>query len=159
MKKCGHFKDLILTDYIDGRLDKNAVAALESHLLECSDCSAFFKEVKNTAVSPFHRALQQPPPAGLWEAVKQAVEQEEQPGFGENFINGLKGWMVFPRLVPVAATLVLMLLAGGVSLTTLQADRAQEKADASYLVSLFNAGGGTSSDNTSLGTPIEKYFL
>ena len=30
MKKCDHFKDLILTDYIDGELDKNTAGSLKA---------------------------------------------------------------------------------------------------------------------------------
>ncbi|MDE2027665.1 MAG: zf-HC2 domain-containing protein, partial [Candidatus Omnitrophica bacterium] len=41
MNRCEHFKEAILTDYIDGRLDKKAADLLEGHLLDCGDCRAF----------------------------------------------------------------------------------------------------------------------
>ena len=72
MKQCEHFKDLILTDYIDGELDKNLAGSLESHLLDCSDCRAFFKEVKDNTALPFQQVLHQPVPVGLWDTIKQA---------------------------------------------------------------------------------------
>jgi predicted anti-sigma-YlaC factor YlaD len=55
MKKCDQIKDLILTDYIDGELGKDIAAGVEAHLLDCGDCRAFFKEVKNTTSLPFQQ--------------------------------------------------------------------------------------------------------
>ena len=165
MKKCEQFKDLILTDYIDGELDKDSAARVESHLLDCSYCRAFLKEVKNNAalspVSYPENILRQPVPAELWDTIKQGIENEE---FGasplEELIDKLKGLIAFPRLVPVFASLVLMLLAGSVTLNTIQNQQAQAKDQGQYLISLLSSTGpSASSDNNDLGTPIEHYFL
>jgi len=160
MKKCDQFKDLVLTDYIDGELDKNFAGSLESHLLDCSDCRAFFKEVKDVAL-PFQQSLRQPVPAGLWVAIKQNIEQENQTSNPfANFIDQLKGLMVFPGMVPVFASLILMLLAGSVTLNTihLQQDRAKDQGE--YLVSLLSSTGPSAqAENNDGGTPIEHYFL
>ena len=43
MKKCDYFKDMILTDYLDGELDKYASAEVESHLLDLHRMPCFFK--------------------------------------------------------------------------------------------------------------------
>ena len=165
MKKCDHFKDLILTDYIDGELDKVSVESVEIHLLDCSDCRAFFKEVKDaTVIFPVScraNVLHQAVPAELWGMIKENIEHENQATSPlENFIEKLKGLMVFPRMVPVFASLVLMLLVGSVTLNTIHVQRAQAKAQGEYLVSMLEpAGPSTPSDNNDLGTPIEHYFL
>jgi len=161
MKKCEHFKDLILTDYMDGRMDKESAAGIESHLLVCSDCLAFLKEVKSLAVLPFHQDLHQTPPAGLWEKVRQGIERKEQvPHPFEGFIAHLKGLTVFPRMVPVFASLALMLLAGSMSLNTIQVQQAREKDQGEYLVSMVVPTSVIApSENNDPGTPIESYFL
>ncbi len=161
MKKCEHFKDLILTDYLDGELDKNLAESLESHLLDCGDCRAFFKDVKNNASLPFQKVSQQPVPAELWSAIKQKIENQDQAANPlEVILDKLKGLIVFPRLVPVFASLVLMFLAGSVTLNTVHIQRAQDKEQGEYLVSLLStAGSSAQSDNNGLGTPIEHYFL
>jgi len=116
MKKCDHFKDLILTDYMDGELDKNSAKNVESHLLECSDCRAFLKEVKSNAALPFQQTLHQPVPAELWGAIRQRIEDRNQAVNPlADFIEKLKGLIVIPRLVPVFASLILMFLAGSVT--------------------------------------------
>jgi anti-sigma factor RsiW len=161
MKKCDHFKDLILTDYIDGELDKNSFGILESHLLDCSDCRAFLKEVKDNAALPFQQALRQPAPAGLWDMIKQSIEHENQARSPlADGIAQLKGWGLTLRMAPVFASLILMLLAGSVTLNTIQVQQAKEKDQGEYLVSLLSSRDSlVPPDNNDLGTPIEHYFL
>jgi anti-sigma factor RsiW len=165
MKKCDHFKDLILTDYIDGELHKNSAENVESHLLDCSDCRAFLKEVKNNMALPLHRAAHQPVPAELWDTIKQKIEQENQEvSPWANFVDGFKGILAFPRMVPIFGSLAVMLLAGSVTLHTIQIEKtqamAQSKDQGEYLLALLSSTGSpTSSDNNDLGTPIEHYFL
>ena len=164
MKKCDHFKDLILTDYIDGELDKNSVGNLESHLLDCSDCRVFLKEVKDNAALPFQQALRQPVPAEFWDTIKQSIEHENQARSPlADCIAQLKGliaFLAFPRMAPVFASLILMLLVGSVTLNTIQIQRTREKDQGEYLVSLMSSrDSSVPSDNNDLGTPIEHYFL
>ncbi len=161
MKKCDQFKDLILTDYIDGELDKNSAESLESHLLDCGDCRTFFKEIKNNTVLPFQQALRQPVPAGLWDAIKQSIDHENQAaGPLADLIARLKGWLVFPRMVPVFASLILMFLAGSVTLNTIQVRQARDKDQGEYLVSMLSPTSTSGqADNNGWGTPIEHYFL
>ncbi len=160
MEKCDHFKELILTDYIDGELGKDSAGSLENHLLDCDECRAFFKEVKNNA-APFQQASRQPVPAGLWEAIRQSIEHENQATnpFAD-FIDRLRGLIVFPRMVPVFASLALILLVGSVTLNTIQVQQVKERDQGEYLVSLLSpAGPSAASENNNLGTPIEHYFL
>ena len=161
MKKCEQFRDLILTDYIDGELNKNAAGGLESHLLDCSDCRALLKEVKNNAALPFQQVRHQPVPAGLWDTIKQNIEQENRASNPlADLIEKLKGLIVFPRLVPVFASLIMMLLAGSVTLNTIQVQQARDKDQGKYLVSTLGSTGSLAlADNSGLGTPIEHYFL
>ena len=161
MKKCDHFKDLILTDYIDGELDKNSAGSLESHLLDCSDCRVFLKEVKDNAALPFQQVLHQPIPAQLWDTIKQNIEHENQARSPlADLIAQLKGWVVAPRMVPVLASLILMFLAGSVTLKTIQIQQAREKDQGEYLVALLSLRDpSVPSENNDWGTPIEHYFL
>ena len=160
MKKCEHFKDLILTDYIDRQLDKDSAGSLEDHLLDCEDCRAFLKEVKNKAISPFQQAFKEPVPVELWDTIRQGIEHGQEPGPLEAFIEHLKGLFVFPRLVPVLASLTLMFLAGSVTLDKIHVQQAKAQEQGEYLISLLTSSDASSpSDNNDLGTPIEHYFL
>lgn len=155
MKECDYFRDLILTEYIDRELDKTSADGVESHLLACSDCRTYLKEVKNNTALLAGQASSQPVPPELWDAIKQGIE--DKPPF-EKFINGLKGWITFPRLVPVFASLVLMLLVGSVTVNTIQVQQAKDKDQGEYLVSLLSSSSQADNNDDS-GTPVERYFL
>ena len=158
MKKCDQYKDLILTDYIDGELDKNSAGELESHLQGCGECRAFFKEVKNNAVLPMQQALSQPVPVELWDTIRQRIDDENQKiNPLADFIDKIKGLVLFPRMVPVFASLILMLMVGSVTVNTIQVQQAKAQDQGEYLVSLLSSAG--SSENNDPGTPIEHYFL
>ena len=160
MKKCEQFKDLILTDYIDGELKKDLSVSLEAHLLDCSECRDFLREVKSNAVTPFMQIQRQPVPAELWDAVKQGIEDKNQTTdpVGD-FIAQLKGLLFFPRMVPVFASLVLMLLVGSVTLNNVQIQQTKAQDQGEYLVSLLTPAASSSVESNDLGTPIEHYFL
>jgi anti-sigma factor RsiW len=161
MKKCEQIKDLILTDYIDGELDKDLAGSIESHLLDCSDCRAFFKEVKDNAAMPFQKVLQEPVPSQLWSAIKENIENENQATNPlADFLDKFRGLIIFPKLVPVFASVALMLLVGSVTLNTVQIQQAKDKDQGEYLVALLSpTSSSTQGDNNDLGTPIEHYFL
>jgi anti-sigma factor RsiW len=161
MKKCEHFKDLILTDYIDGELDRKLGLNVESHLLDCGDCRAFFKEVKNNAALPLQQSSRQLVPAELWDRIKQSIEHEKQAANPlADLIDKLKGWAAFPRMAPVFASLILMFLASSMMLNTIQVRQTKEKDQGEYLVSLLSpTGPSVQSENNIAGTPIEHYFL
>ena len=160
MKKCEQFKELILTDYIDGQLDRGAASEVEGHLLDCSECRAFFREVKDSAAVPFQQASRQPVPAELWGQIRQRIEDESRPAVNPlaGIIDRLRGLIVFPKIIPVFASLAVMLLAGSVTLNTIQVGQAKDKDQGEYLVSLLSPADAAS-DNNDLGTPIEHYFL
>jgi len=161
MKKCDHFKDLILTDYIDGELDKNVRESLEGHLLSCRDCQAFVQEVKNNAVSPFQKACRQPVPVEIWQTIREDIEQEyTKQNPLEDFIERLKGLVFVPRFIPVFASVILMFLVGSVALNTIQINQAKEKDQGEYLVALLDSTGPSGqADSSGLETSIEHYFL
>ncbi len=159
MKNCDYFKDLVLTDYTDGELDKKSVDALQDHLRSCSDCRAFLNELENN-MAVLHRASNQPVPEELWGAIRQKIE-EETPRTSpvSDFIEGLQRWFAYPRLVPVFASLVLMFLAGSVTFKTIQLRQAQDKEQGEYLVSLLGPTTSSSQGENGFGTPMEHYFL
>ena len=161
MKKCEHFKDLILTDYIDGELDKNAQNCLESHLLDCGDCRAFLKEVKNNATLTLTKGSIQPVPAELWDSICEDLDRENQMQSPiKNFMDQLKSLIVFPKLVPAFVCLAVMFIVGSVTLNITRIHQAQDRDHGEYLISLLSSTSTTAQgDNNDSGTPIEHYFL
>lgn len=161
MKKCDAIRDLVLTDYIDGELDKNIQVIMESHLQNCRDCRAFAQAVKNNATGPFQKAHRQPVPVVIWETIRENIEAK---GKKYNFLEGcygrLKELVFIPKFVPVFASVVLMFLIGSVALNTIQIDQVKDKDQGEYLVSLLDTTGSlVQTDNNGFETSIERYFL
>ena len=161
MTKCEHFKDQILTDFIDGQLDKSSAGILENHLLDCSECRIFFKEVKNNVKLPFQNVISQQVPAELWSAIREQIEEEKMASNPVvDFIEKLKGLIVVPKLVPVFASVALMFLVASATLNTIHFQQARDRDQGEYLVSLLSTSDVTSAAESSNGkTPIESYFL
>ncbi|MBF0505128.1 MAG: zf-HC2 domain-containing protein [Candidatus Omnitrophica bacterium] len=161
MKKCEYFKDLLLTDYIDGELAQKIKLELDNHLLVCPDCRVFAQEVKKRTVQPFYNVSAQPVPGVIWETVRERIAgKQEQYNPLEEFIRGLKNLFLLPKPVPVLASVMLMFLAGSAALYTIQVNQTKEKDQGEFLVSLLDSNGwGSQADNNSFGTPIEHYFL
>jgi len=158
MKKCEQFRDLILSDHMDGELDRIAAERVQRHLLDCGECRAFLKEVASISLkqAPRHAV-----PPELWATIKEKILQDKQKVNPlESILEKLQGLIIYPRLVPVFASLILMLVAGSVSLNTIQIQQTKDKEQGEYLVSLLGAtSSSTQADNNDLGTPIEHYFL
>ncbi|MBF0511194.1 MAG: zf-HC2 domain-containing protein [Candidatus Omnitrophica bacterium] len=161
MKECDFLREAFLTDYMDGQLKASEKEHLKRHLQECALCRTFVEEVKRDVVGPFRELPKQEPPLELWQAIKQEIENENQGAGGwDLWREKLKGWMVFPRLIPVAATLMVMVLVGGAAVHRVQIAQAQDKEQGEYLIALLGQTGGTQGvDSTDASGPIERYFL
>ena len=64
--------DLELTSYLDGELESQARARVESHLLECAECSALLGELREV-VSAAHALEDRRPEADLWPGIEQRI--------------------------------------------------------------------------------------
>lgn len=161
MPTCDHFRQWVLTDYIDGELADNVRRDMEGHLRTCRDCRAQAKEVKDSVVVPFTKASRQAVPAVIWERVKQNIEEKRAAHNPvEGFLDGLKNLWALSRLVPVFASLMLMFVAGSVAVHVLQTNRDKEKDQGEYLVALLDSPGPLAqTESNGFGTPIEHYFL
>jgi len=159
MRKCDHFRDLILTDYLDGELNKVLSGNVESHLLDCSDCRLFLKEVKSNAALPLRQVSRQPVPAELWDMISKDLNSEDQKTYPfMELVDRLKVFFVFPKMVPVFASLAAMFLAGSLTLNTIHLQQAKAKDQGEYLISLLSPTDALT-DNNEGKTPIEQYFL
>ena len=52
---CHEIRDLLLTDYIDDEMEAPDRQALDAHLAQCPECTAFLDQVRRQAVDPIRR--------------------------------------------------------------------------------------------------------
>lgn len=148
--RCEKMKDIILTDYIDGRLKGDALREVESHLSECPDCRRLAEDAKSTS-SIFRALPRQEASAGVWRAIQAEISAAPQ---RPHFVFNL------PRLRPafvITATAVMLFF---VLMTArlvpnngyLHDETAQDDI---FLISSINGG----EDEEGFGTPAEDLFL
>ena len=73
---CSKVRELLLTDYRDGEVDKKVSSEIESHLKTCSECLEF-KCALETIADPFKSAQAVKPPEYLWEKIKSKIETQK----------------------------------------------------------------------------------
>lgn len=160
MDDCKRFKDLILTDHLDAETDLQTRQAIDLHLQSCADCRGFTLEAERNLVNPFKNAERQQVPAHLWSSIQERLERKST--LAERFRNHLDSWIessLLLRLAPMAASLVLFLLIGTISVHNLQVKQIKDKEQAEYLVSVLASVTSLPEGDSGLGTPIEQYFL
>ena len=120
-----------LSEYVDGELARGEREGLEAHLATCAECRATLAELRKVVARA--KALEdRPPTADLWPGVAQRI------GAGKaRDIRSRRFSFNVPQLI--AASIVLMLLAGG---SVWLALRSRQQAPGTELARL--SGGGSS---------------
>lgn len=160
MDRCEQFKEIILTDYIDGALNAVAKKEVDDHLSQCAACQAFANEVKSTLVLPFEKANRQEVPAELWGQIKEQIAQEQIPQ--ESFLDRVTEWLgnlSMPKLVPVLGSFVMVFFVSSMVFFDHQTKQAQDLERGSYLAYVLDTAGNLGQIDSDMETPIEQYFL
>lgn len=158
MDNCKKFQDLILTDYIDGEIDKTAKAKIDTHLVTCADCRRLTEDVKKNLITPLESTVRQPVPEYLWGSIKERIESQGRShnpvsNFLERLIDALS-----PKWAPALGVIALLVI--GSWLLQNQQVQVLEKDHDEYLEYVLSEPGvSADTDDESLGTPIEQYFL
>lgn len=167
---CKEIQELLLSDYIDGELDKSKEAELQRHLGACPECLESFALIRKTAIDPLARAgkvdLSED---ALWRTIESRIQKENavavSPDALPDIIAILKQWFVFPRIA-FALSVVLIF-----SMTALYFNRdrreevatsasAEIKTQEQFLAYMdMDLTDDESSDTEGYGTAIEEYFL
>ncbi|MBN1794039.1 MAG: zf-HC2 domain-containing protein [Candidatus Omnitrophica bacterium] len=160
--KCKKVKDLILTDYSDGRLDAAGNEAVRRHLAACAGCRAFAEEVQKTVVEPLRRQAPEMPPARVWEMIERRIGEDdalplqESENIGDLIVRALLGLRPAAAVVFAACLIVAFFVIS---------QRTSENAIEEYLAeqgSFLMASNGEANgltDEMDFGTAIEEYFL
>ncbi|MDD5131751.1 MAG: zf-HC2 domain-containing protein [bacterium] len=83
---CHKFRDIIITDYIDGELAEQRKQEIDHHLRECPACRAFAAAVRSMAVDPLKETTLEEPPAFLWTRIQSRLEPAHS-GRGTRWLN------------------------------------------------------------------------
>jgi len=158
--KCNKVRDILLTDYIDGELDRETSSRVEEHLSGCAACRTFYETVKARTEAPFRDAEDIKPPEGLWERIEAEISRQNAPLQRPDLAEVLSS--IFSLKKPVlAAVSILVLIAvffgGSRYMQYRNYNLAKDYLDqqVSYLLGADENG----ENGNGFGTSIEEYFL
>lgn len=161
MHNCDHIKELLLTDYTDGRLDKAAFMQVEAHLEECSSCRQMAQEIKEQLRYPLQQAVHHEPSQDVWLSIREkiAAKTDAEISLSDRIIDWI-GRLNFPRLIPVFGSFaVALVLVSSVLVAQFNRQMPLDETDSqdeSQILLLTSVSADMLSDRE---TPIERYFL
>ncbi len=166
--KCEYVKELILTDYLDGQLEKGQKAQIEKHLTICKNCREYELITRAAVVEPFNNLEKQSPPEATWDKIREQIEEElplqEPTNSFADLIRKIKSFLYIPKPAFVVAPLVVLIL---VVITVMKLPPEDQKIvkvnpDSqveciNYLMAVFDQETVNGDDD--FGTSIEELFL
>ena len=155
-----HIKKLILTDYLDNRLEDNFKEELERMIAEDEELSAFLRKARRDTLDPFSRHALFQAPERVWATVEERLDVLAQRGEPRFWTRWLAGWPQ-SRLIWAEISFALVL---GMIVTVTQVGRQpvaryDKDSQVEYLMLLTQAPAGAGASAGESKTNIEKYFL
>ncbi len=166
--KCEYVKELILTDYLDGQLEKEQKVQIEKHLTICKGCKEYELLTRTAVVEPFDNLEKHSPPEATWNKIREQIEEElprqEPTNSFADLIRKIKSFLYIPKPAFVVAPVIVLLL---VVITVIKLPPEDQKIVKvnpesqieciNYLMSVFDQE--TMNGNDDFGTSIEELFL
>lgn len=164
MKRCARYKELILTDYMDGELDSATQKEVAKHLETCVSCRALKEALLKKAVEPLKRAEKVKAPEYIWQNIRERIVSSEKPaeqGALTALRERLNKVFVMPR--PALAFAAVTVLVIGLIVVRFSMYRAYERGYFTPGIESFSTGleeGNGNADLTdeSFGTSIEMFL-
>ena len=155
-------KEIILTDYLDGRLDETAKKEIDTVISQDVELTEFLNAVMKSAQEPFNNIQDAQPPEHVWQNIKEQIEGSQTPSILEDFLDRIKILWARPRLSfalgSVATVLIVFLWVG-----TSQFRNTPVPYNSEHVENLIFLAGGDIVDpediSNGFGTSIEEYFL
>jgi len=108
--RCEMMKDIILIDYIDGRLKGDALRDVESHLSSCAACRKLAEEAMALSASLKSFPKEAPAP-GVWRAIeRELIAFPAKTQFADNVLERLRSFIPHPRPAFVMATVTAIII-------------------------------------------------
>ena len=165
MKRCARYKELILTDYMDGELDRATQEEVEKHLETCVSCRELKESLLKQASEPLRRAEKVNPPEYIWYNIRERIaSSEEQAAQGALAALRERLSRVFAIPRPVLAAAAVMVLVIGLMVARFAMYSQYERGYIASGIELFSASlegdnGSADAADESFGTSIEKYLM
>lgn len=160
---CKKIQRLLLTDYLDGELDRGTLGHIKQHMDSCAHCKAVEQKLQEVR-APFKKAKHINPPARIWQCICERITAEQilpEGSLFECLVERLREFL-FIRRQPVfaTATITLTIIIFALIFIHIPVQR-QIETDAWNVVAKDIGFWIDEKDGAiyDFGTDIEEYFL
>lgn len=160
---CKKMEELIITDYMDGRLESAALEKAESHIASCSRCRKLVEDLRSIR-AVFKGARIEEPPFSVWQGVREEISGIHKKKVSMDLAHGFFAlarpfFAHFKPAIAIATTAVLIL----VILTAIRllpfGGQTVIPIDQDDILSITMAEGNGNDKEYDFNTAAEEYFL
>ncbi len=155
---CKKMEEVILTDYIDGKVTGMRLKDVEAHLASCTRCRSLASELASVSAE-FRNTKRMEPPSEVWERIRAEVNREPAVAgdvYTPGFFESMRLLAVRIRPAIVVATAAAFILA---VLTVTRLMPQKELTSQDEIMSLVTMDESGNGGDYNFGTPEENYFL
>lgn len=163
MMNCAKVRDLLLTDYVDGRLSQGFVSRIDSHCVSCATCRALSEAVKKTSAG-MRLSERFEAPAHVWQNISSVLAESDaaRVGFIDTIIGKLRALLFAHKPAFAVTTMVTVILMGALTVKV-PAYRNQRMVNA-YLeeqaqMYLNSNGDEQFEESVSMGSGTGQFYL
>lgn len=154
--ECKKMRGLIMTDYLDGNLDKPTLKEVEAHIAACPGCRGLVSELTSIRASLKKESPQSPPPQ-VWERIRADIARVPMKySLAGNFAESIRSWIVNRRPAVVIAAAAILIFAVLTVTRLMPQNNPLAPDDIISIISLEENGDYA---DYNFGTPAENYFL
>jgi len=147
---CKIIEELILTDYVDGKLRGEALQEVEAHIASCANCRKIAEKLA-LAEKAFKDIDREEPPPTVWHNIKAEISVRHNRLFPS--LSHLRpAVLIATAVLLVFFTILVTQIMPGKSII-------QPAADQDDILALASTGEGWNGEDYDLGTSVEEYFL
>ncbi len=160
MNECRKFRDVILTDYLDGELDPGIRESLEAHLKACPACRVFAREAQERLIIPFEHAQPEEVPDSVWQNIRESIEADHASrDVAGDLLERVFRPLLRPQFVPAYIVLFVFFFSGAFVVHS-RMKLVRETEQGRYIMStLSGTNGSAGAEDPHPTTVIEDYFL
>jgi anti-sigma factor RsiW len=156
-------KEIILTDYIDGRLGEEEKNKIDAFIAQHEDLQAFYEQVVGCAIKPFEKDQgDMVAPDRVWHSIEDKLDTLEQsPTILDRLFQPFLELLKQPQLAFAGGIMAAILVVAVFLYQQHQTKvaRYNQEAQIEYFMLLAETNPKDQWDGTIIETRLEKYFL
>ncbi len=159
--KCKRVMELLLTEYIDERLNEKENLEVKNHLESCQGCRDYYNLINKEVVAPLRNAREVTPSEEVWQGIRNKIIERKLAAQNEGILARIKDTLALRKPVMALISVILILaIFSGIKIS----EHASYITVRNYIQEKMTLVGETENDTETFngngfGTSIEEFLL